>query len=78
MYRLVRAWGDGSTDWNLAGPSPEIAARAAPVLAEGWPITVLVRVNDHWQPRGQIREIGPEVAKRAAVPSAPVRSVRIW
>ncbi len=68
LYRLVHAWGGGSEDWYLPETSAEAAARVAPVVAEGGPITILVRVNGDWQPRGQIREIGPEVAKRVAVP----------
>jgi hypothetical protein len=68
MGRLVRAWGRDVAQWYDPATSAAVAGRLAPVLNEEAPLSVLVRVNGVWEQRGQVWEIGPEVAKRVALP----------
>jgi hypothetical protein len=68
MGRLVRAWGRDVAQWYDPATSAAMAERLAPALTQEAPLAVLVRVNGTWQQRGQVWEIGPEVAKRVALP----------
>jgi hypothetical protein len=68
MGRLVRAWGRDVAQWYDPVTSAAVAERLGPVLNDEAPLAVLVRVNGAWEPRGRVWEIGPEVAKRVALP----------
>ena len=68
MGVLVRAWGRDVRRWYDPATSASLARQVAPPLAEDGFLTVLVRVNGAWERRGLVWEVGPEAAKRVALP----------
>jgi hypothetical protein len=68
MSYLVRASGREVARWYDPATSADVARKLAPVLTGEAFLTVQLRVNGSWQTRGRVFEIGPEIAKRVALP----------